>query len=1075
MTAEAVAGVSQETRLALLTAMLAARITDETEQGLKRRGHGHFQLSCAGHEALAAVAFAMRPEDWLHPYYRDRAMVMARGVTAEECFLDFYSKADSPTGGRQMPVHYNSRRLRIVAHSSSVGTNMLQAVGMALSLKERKVPEVVVACTGEAATREGEALEAIAQAAEDKLPVVFVIEDNGFGISTRTNGRNFWTIPNGTAEGREAIKWLYGCRVEIMDGLDPVTVLMTASAAIERARTGAGPTCLVAKTERIRSHSSSDDQRIYRSAEEIQDAAAKDPVKRYVERCLRDAVITPRDLAALQAKIGKEVEAASVRACRAREPDPASVKGAAFAPLPDGLPEREQHLPSYLSKRSGGLTMAQCIDAVLEQEMRLNGRVVLFGEDIEDPKGDVFGVTRGLSRQFPGRVRNSPIAEATIIGTSVGRALMGDLPVAAIQFVDFIGPGLNQLINEVTTLHWRSMGQWNSAMVIMAPCGGYLPGLGPWHSQTNEALFAHLPGLHVVVPSSPGDAAGLLRYALRCNRPVLFLYPKALLHSAEDTVEEPTLDCMAPFGQARVVREGSDVTLVTWGNCVTLCRAAAAQAAKEGIECEILDLRSITPWDTRAVRDSVIKTGRLLVVHEDAQTCGFGAEIIATTVSTSFELLRAVPGRVTRGDDHIPYNHALELSVLPSVEGVLAGIRQQHRQDLRPGRKDLERIAKLGIGIGTAAVLAGVEPASRVPPAPVAEMQPASVEQVDILVLRQSPTDQDATVVRFMVEAGQQVTKGTVLAELEANKGTFEVECTHDGKVARLHAKPGERVRVETPLVTLDVSGVVTGGAGETAQSTAAPRLREQLIGPAQMQVGALCIKSQHEIPTVNVECEVDVTEVARQRDALKRDFESRFSIRPTYTHFILWSLVKAMQEERHEGFRGRLSPSGDRLVIEPHVHVGFAAVGPKESLYSPVVKNADTMTFHGFCRCIHAITEKVRAGTVVAADLQGATVTLTNIGAFDATGGTPFIIPGQLAMLTAGSILERPRFVEGVKGQTRSVEPRMLLQLKLVFDHRPFNGSHAASFLRTIKRNLENVDLRALLEEGPETEQTAP
>ncbi|HEY3323470.1 MAG TPA: thiamine pyrophosphate-dependent enzyme [Planctomycetota bacterium] len=1072
--------VSRETKLAILRLMLQSRIGDEVEQALKRRGQGHFQLSSEGHEGLAGVALAMKKEDWLHPHYRDRAIVLGRGVTQEECFLDFYSKADSPTGGRQMPVHYSSRRYRIVSLSSPVATNMLQAVGMAMSLKERKVPEVIVASIGDASTREGETHEAIAQAGIDKLPIVFLIEDNRWGISTPTTGKTFWTLPHGLAKDADGTEWFLGCRVDEVDGLDPVAVYQASAKAIERARCGDGPTCLIARVERIKSHSSSDDQRVYRSAEELKEVTAKDPVRHYIQRCVQEKLLTHPELDALKASIKAEVEAAAARAQQAAEPDPNTIKGSAFAKLPDGLPGHEQHLPHFLSKRSGGLTMAQCIDHTLEQEMRLNSRICVFGEDIEDPKGDVFGATRGLSRQFPGRVQNSPLAEATIVGSAVGRALMGDLPVAAIQFIDFIGPGMNQLFNEVSTMHWRSVGQWNCPMVIMAPCGAYLPGLGPWHSQTNEAVYAHLPGVHVVMPSSPGDAAGLLRFALRCNRPVLYLYPKALLHGAEDTVQEPSVDCIVPFGQARVVREGRDVTLVAWGNCVTLCRAAATQASKEGVEAEIVDLRTITPWDSRAVFKSVIKTGRLIVVHEDNRTCGFGAEVIAETIGSAFEQLRAVPMRVTKTDDHIPYNYAMELAILPSVDGVLRAMREQVRQDLRPGRKVID--AGPGIGTVAAAIRKSeramapvVVPAPAIAPAAAVapEMPPAvsetsEIQHIDILVPRQSPTDEDATLVRYLVDVGQPVKTGTPLLEMEANKGSFEVESTHDGVVAKLHAKPGERVKVETPVLTLDVA-VAAGSPVPSAHVSARltpPLIKEQLISPAQMQVGALALKSQHEIPTVSVECEVDLTNAAKQREQLKREFETRFGLRPTFTHMILWALVKAMMEEKHQGFRGRLAPTADRLLIEPHANIGFAAVGPNEDLYSPVVRSADKLTFVEFMRRVHELTEKVRSGNIAAADLQGASVTLTNIGAFDATSGTPFIIPGQLAMLTSGTVLERPRVVanSGNGDGKHLVEPRMLLNLKLVFDHRPFNGSHSASFLRTIKHILEEMDLKTLM-----------
>ncbi|HYF52186.1 MAG TPA: thiamine pyrophosphate-dependent enzyme [Planctomycetota bacterium] len=1065
------AKVTSEIKLELLKLLLKARMNDEAEQALKRRGQGHFQMSCEGHEALGAMALAMKQGDWLHPHYRDRAIVMGRGITHEDIFLDYYSKASGPSAGRQMPEHYNSRRHRIVSLSSPVATNLLQAVGMAMSLKERKIPEVVVASIGDASTREGESLEAFAQAGVDNLPIVFLIEDNRYGISTPTEGKTFWTMPHGLATAQDGSQWFYGCKVDLVDGLDPIAVYQKSLGALERARSGQGATCLVARVERLKSHSSSDDQRIYRSPQELAAAAARDPVKQYVNRCVKEGLITQAELDKIKEDIQAEIDAALERARSAPEPDPTSIKGTAFAKLPDDLPTKEQYLPQYLSKKSGGLTMAQCIDLTLEQEMRRSDRICLFGEDIEDPKGDVFGTTRGLSKQFPGRVKNSPLAEATIVGSGVGRAIMGDVPVAAIQFIDFMGPGLNQLFNEVVTLYWRSMGQWNCHMIMTAPYGAYLPGLGPWHSQTNEAIYAHLPGLHIVIPSSPGDAAGLLRYALRCNRPVLYLYPKALLHSAEDTVEEPSTDCIVPFGQARIVREGRDVTMVTWGNCVNLCRSAAAQAAKEGIEAEIVDLRTIIPWDIKTVLQSVVKTGRLLVVHEDAKTGGFGAEIISEIVGTSFEQLRAVPMRVTKSDDHNPYHYNLELAILPSADGILKALRELQRQDLRPGRRAFD--SHVGIGVGAAAAS---EPVIS-QPAPVASMYEIEEETstpttasaavasgpgtVDIMVPRQSPTDEDATVVKYLVQVGQKVKTGTPLVEMEANKGSFEVESTHDGVVKALNSKPGERVHVEsTSLVTLDVEGAPSRAA-ESAR-TKAPQ-RAIVLPPSQLQVGALALKSQHEIPTVSVECEVDLTEVWNQREKLKKEFDSKHGVKATYTQFILWSMVHAMLDPKNEGFRGRLTPAADRLLIDENVNVGFAAVGPGESLYSPVIKKANALKFPEFAKRMQELTEKVRAGQVQAADLQGATVTLTNIGAFEATSGTPFIIPGQLAMLTAGSILERPRFAAGADGK-RQLEPRRLLNLKLVFDHRPFNGSHAASFLRTIKHTLEELKLQELL-----------
>jgi 2-oxoisovalerate dehydrogenase E1 component len=613
-------------------------------------------------------------------------------------------------------------------------------------------------------------------------------------------------------------------------------------------------------------------------------------------------------------------------------------------------------------------------------------------------------------------------------------------------------------------------------MVIMAPYGAYLPGLGPWHSQTNEAIYGHIPGLHIAIPSTAADAAGLLRFGLRCNRPVLFLYPKALLHSAEDTVQELSPDSIIPYGQARIVRQGTDVTVVTWGNCVGLASQAAEAAAKFGASAEVIDLRTLIPWDSKTVLNSIHKTGRLLVVHEDAKTCGFGGEIIAETVAMAFEHLRAIPSRITKTDDHNPYNFMLELSILPSVEAITQGIRDQAGQDLRFTRRSMDWSA----GLGVPALRESLPPVDKktssattiVGMTAPAESQPAATTMsgtVDVEIPRQSPTDEDATVVRILVKAGQKVKPGTPLAEMEANKGSFEVEATHEGTVSKIHAKDGERVRVETPLVTLEVAGGVmvaskpAAAAKASAPVAEAPTGKQLRLSQAQVQVGALALKSQLEIPTVDVECEADITNLVRAREALKEQFEKKYQFRPTYTHFILWAMIQAMKDPKHEGFRGRLAPGGDTLLVGNEINVGFAAVGPEDNLFSPVVKGAETLNFPALAHRMQQLTEKVRAGDVEAADLQGASLTLTNIGAFEATRGTPFVIPGQLAMLAAGSILEKPRFTSG-KGDERRAEPRMLIVLKLVFDHRPFNGSHAASFLRTIKQNLETMDAKALV-----------
>lgn len=1056
--------LDKELRLKLLRLMLNARLNDEAEAALKRRGQGHFLMSSQGHEGLAGMALAMKEEDWLHPHYRDRPIILGRGITHEQFFLDYFAKRDSATGGRQMPVHYNSRRHRIVSLSSPVATNMLQSTGMAMSLQAREIPEVVVGSIGDASTREGEVYEAIAEAVVHKLPVVFLIQDNHYGISTRTDGKTFWTAKNSLVTDAEGVQWFMGCRTDVVDGLDAEEVYHASSAALERARSGEGPTCLVTMVERLGSHSSSDDQRLYRSKEELDALEDKDPVALYEARCLEDKLISADELEKLKSEIRADIDASIARAKAAPDPDPASVRGSAFAPLPDDLPKDEQGLPPLLAKRSGGMTMAQCIDLVFEQEMRRNPRIWLYGEDIEDPKGDVFSTTKGLSTKFPGRVQNSPLSEATILGTAVGRAILGDMPVPCIQFVDFMGPALNQLLNEAATFHWRSMGQWNCPLVVMAPYGAYLPGLGPWHSQANEAVFAHIPGLHVVIPSSPGDAAGLLRFSLRCNRPVLYLYPKALLHGAEETVKEPGVECIVPFGRARLLRSGRDVTIVTWGNCVAICREAAQRAARERIEAEIIDLRTIVPWDRQAVLDSVARTGRLLVVHEDAKTCGLGGDIIADIAAVAQEQLQAAPQRITKTDDHLPYQYGLELSILPSVEDVVQGLKGQYAQCLRPDRVTSRR-DEVVVPRGLAPVpplAAPARPAAAQAPAPTEA--PAVATRVPIVVPKQSPTDEDATLVRYFVKVGDEVKVGTQLVELEANKGSYEIESTHEGKVLELLSCEGDRVFVDRPVMYLEVAEgtpVEVGGAeAEPAGEAAYKQLR---LSPAQLQVGSLALKSQLEIPTVDVDAEADISALFRQRKELQPEIEAKLNVHVTFTHLILWALVKAMQEDAHEGFRGHLDAGSESLWVDPHVNVGFAAVGPDQDLFSPVIQGADQLAFVDLVKRVQELTESVRTGSINTLDLQGGQVTLTNIGAFEATGGTPFVIPGQVAMVCTGSLLQRPRYVAG-GSETGSVECRTILPMKLVFDHRPFNGSHAASFLQTIKRNLESMDLRAML-----------
>ncbi len=1020
-------------RLKFLETMLRSRESDRAEQALKREGAVDFQLSSEGHEALAALAFAMRPEDYLHPHYRDRAIVLGRGFSLEEIFLDFFAKAAGPSKGRQMPVHYNSRERRIVSISTPVSTQMLQAAGMAMSLKERNVAEVVVTTIGDAATREGEFYEAVAVAVTDNLPVVFVIEDNGYGISTPTEGRTFWTMKSSLARDASGAEYFHGCPLKKTSGLDPDLVYAEALRAIENARAGGGPAILVCRVERLKSHSSSDDQTAYRSKEELDAISARDPVTTYTARCLADQILTQTELDALTNRIRGEVSSALEKARCSPEPDIRQEDDALFPSWPADLSVEEVLLPAPLAKEKGGKTMAQCIDIVLEQEIERGGRVFIYGEDIEDPKGDVFGVTRNLSRKFPGHVRNSPLAEATIVGVAAGRALLGDTAVAAIQFVDFMGPGMNQLMNEVTTFYWRSGGQWNCPVVLMAPCGGYLPGVGPWHSQTNEAVFAHLPGLCVAIPSTPGDAAGLLRTALRCRRPVLFLYPKRLLHGASGTVESPNVNCLVPFGKARFVRRGDDVTIVSWGNVVGIAEAAAGKAAEKGVSAEIIDLRTITPWDQSAVIESVRKTGRLIVAHEDAKTSGFGAEVIAEVASAG--VLVRPPIRIAKPDTFNPYNVQLELGLLPKEQDIFEAL-------LSLGRSQSPQ------------------------PAPEPEiMRPtANAEQKSVIIVvpRQSPTDEDARLAAFLVRVGDAVRAGQVLAELESNKGTFELTSPCEGRVKTFFAEAGATVLVGTNLIEIETTTDGTSQPAQVDSPKSVPHTKRIVLSPAQLQVGRLAAQSLHEIPQSSVEMEIDLTNLELTIGPWLTRFEETNGFRPGRTSLFLWAVTKSIMQEEHARFRGHLSHDNRELIVPETVNIAFAAVGPGEDLYTPVIQHAEVLSFADMARQVHDLTDAVRQGTIRAEDLQGASLTLSNIGRYGVAIGTPFVIPGQTAILACGTIQRRP----GIDGDDGRMVPsvRYVVHMRLAFDHRPVNGSHAARFLHEISVNLESLRVEELV-----------
>jgi 2-oxoisovalerate dehydrogenase E1 component len=641
------------TARALLGHMIDAREGDRREGILMRQGHGWFQLPGMGHEALGAFACLLGADDYIVPHYRDRSLMLARGVTVRELALDFLARAGSSSEGRNLPSHHSARHLNVFSIASPVGSQCLPAAGIAWGLRQRGGGEVVACFVGEASTRQGEFYEAVCFAVQERLPIVFVVEDNGYSISTPTERM----LPF-------RLDVFHPALVERVDGRDAYAVHAIGAQAIDRARRGDGPSMLWCELDRLGSHTSADDQRQYRPAEELERMPARDPIRLLSNRLVAEGALDDHDLAAMEAEAARRMdllyqEVLAVPMPPAGEVD-AHLWGAevTHAPLPLAPGE-----PT---------TIVAAFNRTLAAALEADPRVRLFGQDIEDPKGGVFGFTKGLSSRFPGRVVNAPLSEATIVGLPVGLAAIGFRPVFEIQFIDFIAPGFNQLVSQVATLRWRSKGTWSCPMVIYAPYGAYLPAGGMWHSQANDGFFAHTPGLRVAVPSTPEDAAGLLWAAIQDDDPSLLLVPKHVCRV------RMAVERYAPirFGQARVRRAGSDVTLVAWGSCVELAEQAADLLPEVSIE--IIDPRTLAPFDWDTVERSVAKTGRLVVVHEDNRTCGFGEAIVAgmTADAHRFHRLLAQPELLARRDVHVPFNPDLERAILPGVDDVVQAVRR---------------------------------------------------------------------------------------------------------------------------------------------------------------------------------------------------------------------------------------------------------------------------------------------------------------------------------------------------------------------------------------------------------------
>jgi len=661
--------VPQKELLHAYRMMLTSRRMDEKQLILLKQGKSFFHIGGAGHEAAQiAMAAAMKPgHDWAFPYYRDIGFVLRYGMSIKDIFLGALHRGEDPsTGARQMPGHWGEKNLRIVTQSSPTGTQYLQAVGLALAAKLEGSDEVVYVSSGEGATSEGEFFEAVNWAARAKLPVIFFIQDNKFAISVpvsqQTAGGSVFEVTKGFA-GLE--------RVEV-DGTDYLATSKAAQKAVERARSGHGPTLLVAHVIRLLPHSSSDDHGKYRTKEEIERDRALDPIPRMERLLVEHRILSDDDIAALKKEVSESIDAAAEWAEARPLPDPATVEehlyGEAHRDRPADFSE-----PEHTGKKA---VIVDAVNHALHEEMERNPKIIVFGEDVADGKGGVFTATKGLSTKFgTDRAFNSPLAEASVVGVAIGLALRGWKPVPEIQFGDYIWPAFMQIRDELAMMRYRSNGAWTSPVVIRVPVGGYIHG-GHYHSQSIESFMAHIPGIRLAYPSTAADAKGLLKAAIRGDDPVIFMEHKGLYRQGYASSLEPDSDYVLPFGVAAVRRPGTDMTIVTYGAMVQKSLEAARKAEDRNISIEVIDLRTLNPLDTATIFSSVQKTGKVLIVHEDTLTGGFGGEIAARISQECFESLDGPIMRVAALDTPVPYSPPLEYAMLPTEEKISKAVNE---------------------------------------------------------------------------------------------------------------------------------------------------------------------------------------------------------------------------------------------------------------------------------------------------------------------------------------------------------------------------------------------------------------
>jgi len=1031
--------LSKEDKLRLLTTILESRHADLREQNLNRQGKGHFHVSGMGHEALAAVSIQMEPDDYIVPYYRDRGLILGRGMTTRQLGLEYFAKRNTGSGGRQMPSHYSNADLHIWSVPTPTGSQLLPACGIAWGIQLDGKKNIVVTTVGDAATRQGDFFEAICFAKEKKLPLLFLVEDNAYGISMPTRKTNPLAL-----NVLEPDNW------RRIDGQNVQQIYDATAEAFGKIRAGGGPFFFWIKMERLSSHTSSDDQKLYRNEQELRDLEKFDPLKCWKDQLIKEGIITADDFARLDSEIKERIRREYSEAEKAEDPSPNELLTNVTKPPPK---IEKEILPP--GKYRIGDTVNKTLRAGLEDDPRR----ILFGEDIEDPKGGVFRLTQKLSTEFPKQVFNSPLAESTILGVACGLAAYGKRPVFELQFIDFIYPGFNQLVTNISNLRWRSFGNWKCPAVIYAPYGAYLPGGSLWHSQANESALAHYPGLSVVIPSTPADAAGLLWTAMHAEDPVIFLIPKHLLW-AEHEYTKPIQ--AVPLGRAGQCTNGSDVTVVAWGNTIEKSLEAIAKIENE-TSVELIDLRSIVPWDKAAIEKSVRKTRRLVVVQEDTENCSVGQMIISHVTSTPelWNEMISPPILVSKANVVIGYNPIYEYAALPDVERIVAAIRHSVATKY-------ERAVVAGIGDSGPPAK---QPEYLQPGSPLPATVDASKRRVqNITVPVMGEGIRNAKVVSLLKKPGDPVALDDELCEVETDKAVYPIQSSFAGVMGEWKTKVGDTVDIGQELGTLlteeasladqleaeaEVSadqGTVAAGANRGVKATVpsrkerdvAPEDRRRYSGIEPALSPTITRKLSRVIPA-NLQIDARWDAVREAREAAKTKHPENA---PSPSVMIAWAVVRAM--EKHAPFR-RLILEDDQIVQNDDFDLGVAVALEDDRLATAVITDANRKSWPEFMETYEQTVAATRSGRV---DAMNAPVVITSLGAFGVKAGAPIVVPPSVGTLFVGTA---HRELIPNKNKNESAE---VITLSLTFDHRVVNGAGAAAFANEIKKQIEGFTI---------------